>query len=104
VRGYGESVSYHTVGKFLILNQWVWNQLDRSTGRVDSSNDSLSYKEARAIKMRDDFPHKCAQFEVDSFIGDLHVQCTVIESENIDFAQYFNLQWEFVKEIKRNNS
>jgi hypothetical protein len=23
VRGYGESVSYHTVGKFLILNQWV---------------------------------------------------------------------------------
>jgi hypothetical protein len=86
-------------GKFRISNHWVRNQLSRA------DCESASSGEAQGIEIGDDFAHQRAQFEVHGLVGDSHVRCTVIESDNNDFVvgQYLNFRLEFVEERIRDN-
>ena len=85
-------------GKFRISDQWVRNQLRR----VEVCDSGSS---GEAVEIGDDFGHQQAQFEVQGLVGDSHVRCTVIESDNNDFVvgQYFNFRVEFVEERIRDN-
>jgi hypothetical protein len=89
-------------GKFRISNQWVRNQI---RGSEILRADSGPSQEADGIEIGEDFAHHQAQFEVQGMVGDSHVRCTVIESDNIDFVlgQYFNFRVEFVQERIRDN-
>jgi hypothetical protein len=90
-------------GKFRITNQWVRTQLRPSAAQFDSQ--STSSEEAGGVEIGDNFPHQRAQFEVDGFVNESHVRCTVLESNNSDFvvAQYLTFSLEFVQERIRNN-
>jgi hypothetical protein len=89
-------------GKFRISNQWVCNQLRGS--EILRAN-SGSSEEAMGIEIGEDFAHQWAQFEVQGLVGDSHIRCTVIESDNNDFVvgRYFNFRAEFLQKWIRDN-
>jgi hypothetical protein len=66
---------------------------------VESADHSDSSKSG-AIKIRDDFPHQWAQFEVDGFVGDWYIQCSVIKSDNNDFLVAHHLNFSRRKSVQ----
>jgi hypothetical protein len=87
-------------GKYRITNLWVQNELCEAAGVVDDGVDSLSSDNSGDIEIRDNLPYLQAQFNFDSFIGDSHVRCRVLESNNNNYyvAQFFNFRRDFVRD------